>query len=259
MNILWRSAPIYTKNLIQEKIVSVKTNRNIKDVAMNAFNAYCSTKNHKIEDVSSSEGRRQRKRGNRRRTATSSTTLDSTEGLTINDYFFEHQRVHGFINGTPHISKSPEIHELNQHILSHIEIYLDGISDESRSLLPHIHSGLLTIDLWAAIQQGKGAYHKEHVHEDALVSGVYYVNIPNGSAPLVFRNQDDKVNATEDNIHLLEPSEGQIVIFPPWLPHSVPEREYKEEGSCKDPRISFAFNLRGLVTSNPWSITRISL
>jgi len=44
--------------------------------------------------------------------------------------------------------------------------------------------------------------------------------------------------------HVIQPRSGDIVLFPPWLVHSVPNVDTNEV------RVSFSFNLRG-----PWSFT----
>ena len=51
----------------------------------------------------------------------------------------------------------------------------------------HTQDHRINIDVWASVQPGYGARHGDHVHEGAIVSGVYYAAVPDGSAPLVFR------------------------------------------------------------------------
>jgi uncharacterized protein (TIGR02466 family) len=119
--------------------------------------------------------------------------------------------------------------------------------------------------MWSAVQRGKGAYHQDHVHEGVLVSGVYYAAVPDGSAPLVLRRPVDVHgngfvaeghDDDDDDDFILQPSEGQLVIFPPWLLHGVPLSSNNEESSGL-PRVSFAFNLNGAYArGDPWDVTR---
>jgi hypothetical protein len=113
------------------------------------------------------------------------------------------------------------------------------------------------VEMWSAVQRGKGAYHHDHVHEGALVSDVYYAAVPDGSAPLVLRRPADHlfVEDDDDDDMILQPSEGHLVIIPPWLLHGVPLQVPTNESGL--PRVSFAFNVNGAYAwSDPWDVTR---
>lgn len=115
----------------------------------------------------------------------------------------------------------------------------------------------------------KGAYHADHVHEGALVSGVYYSAVPSGSAPLFLRKpkaDDTRVDGSQsqtsdevsDVIHV--PMEGDLVLFPPWVEHGVPVAEEQAHiDSSSLTRVSFAFNVTGAFAlgNEPWNVTRI--
>lgn len=117
----------------------------------------------------------------------------------------------------------------------------------------------------------KGAYHADHVHEGALVSGVYYASVPSGSAPLVLRrpkaneNQQTKNDDYDDQVSdvIISPAEGNLILFPPWVEHGVPlaaeQQDKVEDSSINHPRVSFAFNVTGAVVlgNDPWSVTRL--
>ncbi len=117
----------------------------------------------------------------------------------------------------------------------------------------------------------QGAYHADHVHEGAFVSGVYYAAVPPGSAPLVLRTPktvDCRVHESQSEETLDEnsdvvfaPTEGDLVLFPPWVKHGVPLAEEQENNNNASnlPRVSFAFNVTGAFAfgNDPWDVTCI--
>jgi uncharacterized protein (TIGR02466 family) len=90
----------------------------------------------------------------------------------------------------------------------------------------------------------RGGLNQLHMHAHALLSGVFYLNVPAGSGPLMFRDPRPGVlhspfkgegpNALK--IVSLPPSAGLLVLFPHWLEHWVDEHDSDE------PRISIALN-----------------
>jgi uncharacterized protein (TIGR02466 family) len=99
---------------------------------------------------------------------------------------------------------------------------------------------------WANVSS-HGYPHRQHIHPNNYLSGAYYVKTAAGADAIDFhdprpqagmvvpraRNQD---LANPDRI-TLDVREGMLVMFPAWLPHSVPTN--LSEGT----RISVAFNL----------------
>ncbi len=88
----------------------------------------------------------------------------------------------------------------------------------------------LRIGGWLNLQE-PGQSTTEHTHEevDELLSGVYYVRVPEGSGALILRDGALQIRA--------QPREGHFFFFPPSLPHRV------EENRSAHPRLSLAFNL----------------
>ena len=76
-----------------------------------------------------------------------------------------------------------------------------------------------------------------HCHEDAdeLLSGVYYVMVPQNSGQFIYHLDGEK--------HSLDPEEGSFLFFSPSLLHEVTEH------LSEQPRISVAFNV-GLLESD---------
>lgn len=101
-------------------------------------------------------------------------------------------------------------------------------------------------DSWANINP-KGHSHKVHTHPNNYLSGVYYVNAPEGSGDIEFLDprqqalvlQPKAVESTPFNTwkHRITPKEGQLLIFHSWFQHQVQENLSDQE------RISISFNI----------------
>ena len=103
---------------------------------------------------------------------------------------------------------------------------------------------------WLNINDTRQCMNSEHVHGDVF-SGVFYLQAPEESGKLNIRNIginrmwsgskliSSKNQFTAESIHI-EPVEGNIILFPSYLPHSVETNNHDEE------RISIAFNLIAL-------------
>jgi uncharacterized protein (TIGR02466 family) len=183
---------------------------------------------------------------------------------TENHNFFEYQRTYGYRLAIPSIASCQSVQQLEEDIFLNACIhYLSAINATTLAQQLSNTSGEFSIDLRAAIQRGNGAHHAFHVHEGAVLSGVYYSSCPLGCAPLVFRRPGAQFNsigcipdedAKEDYV-LLHPKEGDLVLFPPWLEHGVPNTK---PDSSDRPRVSWPFNLNARLATigSPWDITR---
>lgn len=85
--------------------------------------------------------------------------------------------------------------------------------------------------------------HLRHSHPNCHLSGVYYLNIPEGSGDFCFIDPKPSFNVldlsggTYMGRYRIKPSNGLMILFPSWLEHEV------EHSSCKDARISAPFNI----------------
>ena len=106
-------------------------------------------------------------------------------------------------------------------------------------------------NMWANINY-PGAYNKTHIHPNSQWSGVYYVKVPKNSGSLWVEDPRPGPNIMLPRRHeglpkalwrvvLYPPNEGQIIMFPAWLPHGVEMNESKEKGE-KGWRVSVSFN-----------------
>lgn len=90
--------------------------------------------------------------------------------------------------------------------------------------------------IWASVHSG-ASNHPSHVHANAVVSAVFYVRVPEGSGPICFMDPRGRIPPFERQVRHT-PSDGELLIFPPWLPHAV-----ASGGEGDDARISISFNL----------------
>ena len=106
-------------------------------------------------------------------------------------------------------------------------------------------------NMWANINY-PGAYNKQHIHPNSQWSGVYYVKVPKNSGSLFVEDPRPGPNIALPRrvkgipralwrVVIYPPIEGQMIMFPSWLPHGVEINESKEKGE-KGWRVSVSFN-----------------
>lgn len=276
INRLWGGVvPILSTNLLDAGLVGSEFNVLLTKGAVTAFDDYTAASSSSLagntDEVSptgvplpsSATRRRRRPRASVRDVkAEESPILPSA--LTPNDRFFEHQRTRGYRLATQSMSSCDSAKQLEEdYIVDAVAYYLR--ENNALSLADLLSSsrggGELSIDMWAAVQRGAGACHRDHVHEGAIVSGVYYSAVPLGSAPLVLRkpttySRDENAQVDQGDV-VIHPKEGNLILFPPWLEHGVPAKEQSgNTDTSNQPRVSFAFNLIGRMATigNPWDV-----
>lgn len=90
-----------------------------------------------------------------------------------------------------------------------------------------------------------GGFNKEHAHANAFLSGSFYIKNP--SSPIVFKdpretkvftNPTGRFDNTKYSADVVDinPKEGDLIIFPSWLKHLVPEN------TSNDDRVILSFN-----------------
>ena len=100
--------------------------------------------------------------------------------------------------------------------------------------------------IWVNVMP-EGGSHTSHIHTNAVISGTYYVAVPQGAGPIVYEDprhalmmaapQRLATAPREMKSHISEtPQGGTLLLWESWLRHEVPLN--KAEGS----RISVSFN-----------------
>lgn len=102
-------------------------------------------------------------------------------------------------------------------------------------------------NMWININ-GKNHYNAPHTHPAAVISGVFYVRVPEDSGNIVFMHpalnlleRDWSKRQNRDTGHnsetfMMQPKENLLLLFPSWVNHSVESNQNDEN------RISISFN-----------------
>lgn len=109
-----------------------------------------------------------------------------------------------------------------------------------------MRGALKVMESWININDTPGCFNLQHIH-GGVISGTFYVQVPNGSGQLYLTNPApinlwEGFNMTPDRNHFfsetieVQPVEGTIIMWPSYLPHTVGPNQDNVE------RISIAFN-----------------
>lgn len=123
----------------------------------------------------------------------------------------------------------------------------DWITQRIGQIVSHDYSYIL--DPWINLHYQHG-FNVQHNHPDSVLSGVYYISVPEGSGKLAivdprpvasFSMIQRYFNYCKDDFTwgtiTFTPQEGRLIMFPAWLPHHV------EASDSPQTRISLPFNL----------------
>jgi uncharacterized protein (TIGR02466 family) len=128
--------------------------------------------------------------------------------------------------------------------------YICQMAFRAAADLDFIECDIALTSAWLNVNDSRQCMNSEHVHGDVF-SGVFYLQAPEGSGKLSLVNPginrmwdgcklvNQKNQFTGESIRI-EPVEGNIILFPSYLPHSVETNNHDEE------RISISFNVIAL-------------
>lgn len=135
---------------------------------------------------------------------------------------------------------SPTFHELEKLLRPEVDRYI-------KSLKWDLMGRKVEMTTCWANAMGPGTHHTMHTHPLCVISGVYYVNVPPGSA--AFKIEDPRMGllmaapprkasapAREQNYITISPKAGQFLLFESWMRHEVPPHRGKQK------RLSISFN-----------------
>jgi uncharacterized protein (TIGR02466 family) len=99
------------------------------------------------------------------------------------------------------------------------------------------------LEAWVNLHD-PGGFNMLHHHPNVLMSGTYYLRVPEGAGRITFRDPRPGVlHVPYDGtgVHCrsytsVQPAAGQLVLFPSWLEHQV------EVNASDSPRISVGIN-----------------
>lgn len=98
--------------------------------------------------------------------------------------------------------------------------------------------------MWASVHSD-GSAHPYHSHRDALLSGVYFADCPEGAGDFIAGSAMPPDPLSVE--YRVAPSTGTLLIFPSNLPHRVAPSTSKPSR----PRVSISFNLEGAWDESP--------
>lgn len=154
-----------------------------------------------------------------------------TESNSVAD--FEKFGITTFYEGS--LTDKPEWSVVIQHII-------DNVFD----LLRYDYNGNIRItNAWATLYP-KDAFVPEHIHNNSLFSGVFYIKAPTNCGDIIFKDPAyiSKTMASNMNgfpqydiLHVGKVQDGLMYLFPSWLPH------YSQPNSTNEDRIIISFNV----------------
>ncbi len=123
------------------------------------------------------------------------------------------------------------------------------IHDPAESVLEFLKTGDVAFEitgLWANMNP-KGAAHPIHSHPNNFLSGVYYLRTHEGADTVNFHDPRSQTGIIRPPVTVLtaentdqvvvKVSDGTLLMFPSWLPHSV------DASGSDETRISVSFNV----------------
>lgn len=134
--------------------------------------------------------------------------------------------------------------ELIQSLIDRIEESIYRYADQ----IGYVFMGTgLEVDIWGTIIRTNGG-HPQHVHEDSLFSGTYYVGMKDDTSviefldPLGYTRTKMSEQVDRDSPYycgdiVMSPHVGEIIMFPSYMPHKVTTNITPYD------RISFSFNV----------------
>ena len=139
--------------------------------------------------------------------------------------------------------------EKDLHRLDEFRGLVACIRDAAESVLDFLKTGDGAFDLtglWANMNP-KGAAHPIHSHPNNFLSGIYYLRTHEGADTVNFHDPRSQTGIirppvtelTAENTDqvVVEVSDGTLLMFPSWLPHSV------DASGSDETRISVSFNI----------------
>jgi len=149
---------------------------------------------------------------------------------------FERKGVTSFNSGS--LTNEPKWSEVTDFIYSFANTMIQSVNDAATEPV--------LIEMWTTIYPA-GAFVPEHVHSNALLSGVFYAKAPERCGSIVFRDPSSvakmmfirkmKEFPTVNTLQTHDIRDGAMVIFPAWLPHFTEVNESGED------RIIVSFNI----------------
>ena len=127
---------------------------------------------------------------------------------------------------------------------SHINRYIRDVF--TKYGWEYVDANVQCTSMWTIINE-KGNFNIEHTHPNNYLSAAYYVKAPEDCGSFKVTNPNlisrERITASErrtefnQNIAQIKPNEGDLLLFPAYLPHSVGMNNSPED------RVVISFNI----------------
>jgi uncharacterized protein (TIGR02466 family) len=164
-------------------------------------------------------------------------SIDNGEGL-------------GFVtDGTIH--QYDELHRLNKWLIKQVHDFCEQVGWDVDI------EDIFIANSWAVLSKNGASTHKPHIHANTLLSSVYYLNAPEGSAPLGLLKPDfkweswqpdfkERTSITEGEYYVPAKT-GQCVVFRSSIPHMTGQNSFSNTNELQERVvIPYTFNIKNL-------------
>ena len=187
-------------------------------------------------------------------------------GRSLSDAFFRAQQ-RDFASGGKHLLMRLDgragdvVREWHKEWQSLILRYVQAAAGPERARALAARRSELALFAWAGVHE-HGSRHAPHHHQGSAVSGVFYLRVPpaaHADVGLFVADDPRGPRPPFDNQLRHTPTPGELLLFPPWLTHSVEPVSGARMGSAADgdtpdgacdgercsaePRVAISFNL----------------
>lgn len=136
--------------------------------------------------------------------------------------------------------------EQNMLFFNFVDILKTYAEDYMKTLGYKLSKSDFSIYLFAS-EMKEGDQHNVHTHQNSILSGVFYLQVPTGSADLIFYDPRpfrkfvsypilQQTEITWDHI-VFKPEKGILLMWESWIEHAVPKN------NNQDGRITLVFNI----------------
>jgi len=144
-----------------------------------------------------------------------------------------------------------ELQYLNSWLIEQVHAFMDSVGWDVDK------EDIFIADSWAVLSKNSASTHKPHIHANSLISAVYYLNAPEGSAPLGLLKPDFKWeswqpdfkerNSITEGEYYIPAKTGQCVIFRSSIPHMTGQNNFTNPSELHERIvIPYTFNLKNL-------------
>jgi len=136
--------------------------------------------------------------------------------------------------------RNPTFAALCERLKPHLVEFANSVDFDMRGLTPMVDS------IWINVL-APGGTHTGHIHNNSIISGTLYVDVPDGASSIRFEDprlammmaappRKSRAAAHNRSFVYVQPSPGTVLLWESWLRHEVPANMAKED------RVSVSFN-----------------